>query len=492
MMLTSNSDTERHTIPRWNSIETAERLGELAPLKKNNQHSMNAAVVLDDLLAEWRVEKSLPLASEIISNSRITGSEEDISQVIDYAREKISEIKEVPALLKELILDEATESLPQVKDIAEQIKMTKQALIRYPNNPLLWNELARDYIIDGQRKKSEKAVRVAFSLAPNNRVILRSIARFYDHVGEPDHALYYLRRSERLRQDPWLLSSEIALSNTLGKTSRNIKAAQGIIISNNYDPYACSELASELGTMDYFTGNSKQGKRKLELAVSDPFENAVAQIAWLDKNVKRIENIIERIPQTVGCNYEAEARLQFASENWEEAQKFSALWQSYQPFSKVPAVFNSFISADYLMDYDAARRASTQGLLSNPDDTSLWNNLIYALILSGNIDEAKVKYETKVSQHSKENDIALIATGGLLKYRMGDYLQGRILYQKALEKAKGEARQEFYFRGLLCFAREEKRAGYPITDLVNQITDQKNSALQMRYKKIIENYQILE
>ena len=35
-----------------------------------------------------------------------------------------------------------------------------------------------------------------------------------------------------------------------------------------------------------------------------------AQIAWINKHVKRIDNVIERIPHTVECNYEAEARLQ--------------------------------------------------------------------------------------------------------------------------------------------------------------------------------------
>lgn len=141
----------------------------------------------------------------------------------------------------------------------------------------------------GQRQKSERAIQVAFNLAPENRIILRAIAQFYAHFGDFDQALFFLRKSPLVRVDPWILSSEIALSNEVGRTSKNIKIGQKMILDKNFHPLALSELSSELGTMDFISGNSKQGKRKFELATIVPYENAVAQIVWVNKYLSALE-----------------------------------------------------------------------------------------------------------------------------------------------------------------------------------------------------------
>ena len=44
------------------------------------------------------------------------------------------------------------------------------------------------------------------------------------------------------------------------------------------------------------------------------------------------------------------------------------------------------------------------------------------------------------------------------------------------------------FLAVLCFAREEKRIGNSIVDLLNEIDSPKNASLKKYYSEIIDNY----
>lgn len=483
------SEKERHTIPRWNSLKMAGKLGELSPTQTGHTNLLlSQDTVLSSLLMDWKTERNLPLAVEIISTANLAHSKEDISDVILYAQKAIANISDVPSLLKDLIYDVEDNAVYPTDSHQICISKIKESLIKYPRNPLLWSELSREYITLGQQEQGRKAIHVAYGLAPNNRTILRAIARFYNHLGDPETALSFLRKSPLLKNDPWILSSEIAISNSIGKTSKSIKYGQNMLVDTANNPLSISELASELATMDFFAGKSKFGKRKLEIAIGQPFENAVAQIVWINKNMYNVESIIERIPQNVDCNYEAGTQWFFNAQDWHKAQRLSGLWQEYQPFSSKPALISSFISTDFLLDYQKAKETLLSGLKSNPHNKNLMNNYIYALTLNGDLDEAQQWYLRAKSAVTDENYIPLIATGGLLFYRLGNVQQGKEYYQKAINIAQKGDNQDLLFRAILCFAREEKRAGNSITELLAQIQNSKYTALREQYDIIIKNF----
>lgn len=490
-MIQNGNKKERHALPRWNSIETAEKLGELgsARIIRQPQHSFSASE-LTGLLGEWKNEKNLPLAVEIISAAKLSQSEEDISDVVQFAKKAILNIQDTNPLLKELIFDSPTRKTYETDTHQVSIEKIKKSLVEYPRNPLLWSELSREYTILGQEQKSKKAIQVAFALAPENRTVLRAISRFYAHIGDIEQASFYLRNSPLIKSDPWILSAEIALSNESGRTSRNIKHAQKMILDANYHPLALSELASELGTMDFLAGNNRQGKRKLEVAVKQPHENAVAQIAWINKNTCNVEAIISGL-QTPACNFEAETRWFFDAEEWKKALDVSGRWQEYQPFSREPAIVSSFIATDFLMDYKKAEETLRCGLKSNPNDCNLLNNYIYVLALDDQLTQAMTVLERAQRLCNSSDNISLIATSGLLCYRLGNPDLGRQQYLSAIDAAKKINDQDSHYRAILCLAREEKRQGNSIVELMKQIEDPKYAFLHKQYETLIQNFKLV-
>lgn len=492
-MIKANPEKERHTIPRWNSINMAEKLGELSPIKtKHNNTNRVSESSLDLLLNNWKSERNLTLAIEIISTTRLTNSKKNIDEIIDFAEKAVSELNDTPKLLVDFLNHNEGINYYNTDTHQVSINKIKKALVNYPHNPLMWNELSREYVISGQNDKARKALQIAYGLAPENRTILRSIARFYTHIGDLEKALYFLRKCSIVKTDPWILSAEISITNMLGKASRNIKTARTIIEDDNYSPFSISELASELGTMDFFAGKSKLGKKMIKLAATKPFENAFAQMVWINRNVYSIENIIETIPVRIECNYEAQTRLYMQSQQWETAQTFAGLWQEYQPFSQDPAIISSFISSDFLLDYEKAKQSLKCGLKSNPNNVDLLNNYIYALILNGELIEAKKIYQQASNLDSGKKSVSLIATGGMLDYRLGKPQLGKTKYLEVidiLKKAKGNDK-DTYFRALLCFAREEKLQGNSISNLLSEIEDSKYSQLREQYNLIISNYNL--
>lgn len=494
-MIKSNMEKERHTIPRWNSIYMAEKLGEQSSsIVKNEHREIVPKSYLKTLLDDWENERNLLLAIEIISNARLSNSSENLSDILEYAKHEILYLENVPDLLREYLAPSDREKRKVFPATTHQdlISKIKQQLNKYPNNSLMWVELSREYTILGQYEKAKKSIHTAYGLSPENRTVLRAIARYYTHLSEQDKALFYLRKSTLVDMDPWVLAAEISISNLIGKSSKKIKRAQQIIDSNNYSPLSISELASELGTMEFASGNFKLGKRRLKSATIDPFENAVAQIAWINESVCNITNIIGTIPITIECNYEAQMRFCIQRQDWENAQKCAGLWQEYQPFSHDAALISSFISSDYLQDYDTAKKSIECGLNSNPDNVDLLNNYIYALVLNNELETAKTKYRCAVSLDQKKESISLIATGGLLNYRQGNPEKGREMYLEAIDHFKKANDNELAFRAILCYAREEKLIGNQITDLLKEINDSKNNAYKKQYETVIHNYHLLD
>ena len=79
-MIQPGGQSERHALPRWSGIQTAKNLGELASAKLPTAEQQNIGKeTFQELLLQWKTEKNLPLAMEIISTAKLIQAEEDIS-----------------------------------------------------------------------------------------------------------------------------------------------------------------------------------------------------------------------------------------------------------------------------------------------------------------------------------------------------------------------------------------------------------------------------
>ena len=120
-------------------------------------------------------------------------------------------------------------------------------------------------------------------------------------------------------------------------------------------------------------------------------------------------------------------------------------------------------------------------------NVDLLNNYVYSLVQSDRLAEAEDNYKRAVLLDTNKDSIVLVATGGLLDYRKGYPELGRAKYIEAIKRFGERKEYALRFLALLCFAREEKRAGNSILDLLSEIDSPQNAPLKERYIEIIDN-----
>lgn len=464
------SDT-RHTLPRWNALDVSMALGEMNSYSSTPKTPLqDSEVELEQLLSEWKYEKNLPLAIEIIAISKFTRSNIDISDVRNYAMRLKADGTDLPALVQQFISEESNLPPERVMPLnyRDNIRKTKKALVQFPRNPLMWSELAREYLVSGQINKSKKAMQIALGLAPDNRTVIRSAARLYIHLEDFDRARHYLDNCNLVNVDPWVLASEIAVMNQMERSSRLIKRGREMLLSQNYSPLALSELASELSTMDFSAGNSKQGKRKLQIVQNHLHENAFAQLVWINKNVYNLSSMISEAPRPF-CNYEAIARSCYFKGAWSDTLQYAGEWLEYQPFSREPALLSSYVAADLIGDIPKASEAIQCGLKSNPDDSSIVNNYIYVSVLKNDFSTAAAYMRKAHTQFDVPSSVSLTATNGLLLYRTGHPDIGLSKYKEAIAIAANQNDDILQCKAAIYLAREEKRIGHDISSWLKYI-----------------------
>lgn len=464
-----NEDRERHVVPLWRTIATTASRGELTSTKAGapNQFDDGAA---DTLRRDWEENPILFVATDFVTVALTLGKfgiATDAAEAILADKKSNTSAREVaelylnkgigptntdtPAFVgaSEHLVSHATESAFYGK-----IRALKTRLITYPNNPLLWCDLALLYTSLGVHEKAEKAITAAVSLAPQNRYILRSASRFYLHIGQKDRAHRVLRDAPNLKADPWVLSAEIATAAAIGRTSRNIKVAQRMLELGRCTMFHLSELASALGTLESINGKMKSARELISKSLEDPAENAVAQAAWLHRTNDKIGR-----ERDSSQSHEANAWFQWRDAKWRPALTHALKWYSDQPFSSRPAMLASHLASVLLEDYGTGIILAKQGLLSNPDDFTLQNMLAFSYARSGKVeDAAKVYRHVDYARLDVKQRIVWLATWGLIAFRDNNPSVGRQLYSKAIELGKqvGDIRESL---ARVYYALEEMRIG---------------------------------
>jgi tetratricopeptide (TPR) repeat protein len=113
------------------------------------------------------------------------------------------------------------------------------------------------------------------------------------------------------------------------------------------------------------------------------------------------------------------------------------------------------------LDYKEAVEYCRFGLLANPNDAMILNNLTVSLAYLDQLEDASTTFKRACkAEHGTDMDFALIATGGLLLFRSGDFAHGRRAYLEAIERARNGGRpSKNSARAAIILAMEEIRAG---------------------------------
>ena len=339
----------------------------------------------------------------------------------------------------------------------KQLHNLRVRLKNDPRNSIAWTDLSRIYAILGLPDKSTWAMGIALKISPINRYTLRSATRLYLHLRDPERAHYLLRHAQSIRHGPWIMAAEISVALLMDKTSHLVNLGSKILQSKNYLPFHITELASAIGTLELRTGKRKAARKLFQQALIEPNENTVAQACWASKRLKALD-IEEIYLKEVPLSFEARYIMFSQAKEWEKAINETRLWLFDQPFSARPAVQGSYIAGIAIEDYVESARIAECGLLANPRNPTLLNNLAFALANQKNqIEEAEQVFSRiNVTDLDVHMQVVWHATKGLIMYRKGYPDLGREYYTQAIKMANDLRDKGLRARAAIYLAREEK------------------------------------
>jgi tetratricopeptide (TPR) repeat protein len=464
---------DRHVIPNWRSFENTAKLGEL-----NGSIGIHLDSTfrpdISDLIEDWGDSKSIGVAGDILGAALVCNQERNpivlevsnyILQNKDIATSAIIEAAENVLKRKNTIIDlnydiNSTDIFDDKTSLIEihiKINSLKRKLIDNPCNPINWVDIARLYSILGQGRMAERAVKNALYLSPENRFVLRSVARFLVHIGDFDFAHEIIIKSQLARHDTWLLATEISLAALKGRNSRFAKTGLQIVDSGKFHPFNITELASALATLEMENGSLKQSKRLFRKSLIKPNDNSLAQAEWASQEDNKL-NLVNPSQFQLINSFEAMAMDFSEQKKWKESIECSKKWFFDLPFSRTSVLFGNEIASRKMKDHNEAVAVAKLGLVSHPNDAHLLNNIIYSLCLQNKTDEAKIYLDmVKKEDHNVTNDtaICLTATRGLYYFRIGFHDIGRQLYLESMKMSNASGNIYLNSLALINFIREE-------------------------------------
>ena len=346
--------------------------------------------------------------------------------------------------------------------LRSQAKRYRHWLRAEPQDPIAWVDLARIYATLGLGSQAARCMSVAVQLAADNRFVLRAATRLWIHLDDPARAHDVVNRVEGIGHDPWLLAAEIATCDAARKPQTLIKVARRMLNDRSRAAMQLSELAAAVATLELGSGSSKKSRQLFRQALESPTENSIAQAAWAAKRDPSI--CFERRYLDYENAHEARSLSYLGTGDWKAAVQECQSWQQDQPFSSRPSVRGSYISAVVLRDYGESERFAEWGLIANPSNFVLLNNLAFACASANKVGKARnVLQRVDVRQLGREARTVFLATSGLLAFREGDLEGGRSRYAEALMRArKVEVEDQIpglYAMAATFYAMEEARLG---------------------------------
>ena len=456
---------DRNVIPRWRDFLSTVQLGELnVPLPGGDVRPLSD---LTDLATDWQHNRSVSFAGDLISAALVSGNLAAARDASEFVLNSAGEVTPpLKALARRILSGElrtpvlAPEPLEfngvQGSRRSEEISTTRKMLREYPSDAVLWMDFAYLYAGRGLAKKAERAVRVALNLAPANRFVLRSAARFFVHIGRSDMAHEIIRRAPGYKADPWLLAAEVSVAMTAGRTPWSARESFSLLNANNFSPHHLSELSSALGTLEFHSGNSSKAKKLFRRSLVEPNDNSLAQAkrTWSDLWGEPADFSVDQFK--IDRPFEAQAFEALARSDWEAAFIAALNWLTDQPFSSEPVRLASYLASTVFEDFARAEDLLNFGLVADPEDQRLRLGLAFCYASTGKRQEAYSELSrTKLPGTEDWLGAAVEANYGLVAFRGGNNEAGRQHYSNAVRLANVIANKSVKVSALVYWATEE-------------------------------------
>jgi len=455
----------RRMIPRWRNFATTASLRELE-MSGQMQLKFEWVSGLADAKRAWSANPGNLTAGELLAAAIVELDWDSASESATYLLRNESTTPKftrdiadrviIACRAKGLLKPQATFQDTTTTFEPKIIGKLRRSLRDFHHDPIHWVELALAYAIIGKGKAARKAILAAIDLAPHDRFVLRSAARCFIHLGEPDSAFRILNGSPRTQRDPWLLAAQIAVADMLRQPSKVYKHAKSLFSSRDFSAFDRAELGAALASTELFSGNDKKARQLFKQSLVQPTENALAQALWARNHLKidQVQNLLH-LPRS----FEANARAFVQTDRWDDAFKATCKWHDDEPFSSRPAMLGSYIAATAQEQFAVGEQIAKRGLIANPGDPVLINNIAFCQACQGKTDQAieALKASSFLDLPAAQR-ISSIATQGLIFFRLGKPDDGRAKYLEAITLAEQADRIRDCAFAAMFLAREELRA----------------------------------
>ncbi|MEJ8307701.1 hypothetical protein [Agrobacterium larrymoorei] len=363
--------------------------------------------------------------------------------------------------------------------IRVEIAKRKRLLDLNPRDALRLADSALLYANLGQRRSAFSLLKRALILRPDDRYVLRAASRFFVHIGEPERALHFLNASRATRSDPWLKAALFAVQAASGVASAGWRKAKTLLSDASFSSRDLSELAVQMGSMEYDGGSRKQAIRMLRQGAISPTENAIAQIGWVARHRTGLKHA--DINVDISLSKEASAYTAYEKSQWASAIAHCSDWRKIEPFSARPAILATFIGCVSAEGLEEAATVGAYGLMANPKHKTLLNNLAAVRALQGRLEDARsLVARAQASPGDDDDDVIVTATNGLINFREGKYEEGGARYIEAIEKALQNKNRPLAFRAIYYLSREVSRVD---PDHGQKLLDKVDCDLELASKK---------
>lgn len=469
MTAQSGPRDSRELIPRWRSFAETLRMGELTAVNgtRPTASSEEVARAYARQLRRPSAYATAELLSTLIAHGRDAEAREVAQQLSPDlpATVKVvtSRLRPVAPLLLPVTSDDedsfdASHFARALGSDARRRLSTRQL------NPIAWVDLALAHTIQGHNERAIREMRHALYLAPDSRFVLRSAARLFVHVDDPEQANRALNGSARVLEDPWLMAAELSTAELAYGRVNNARRARSLLEFSDSSSRALSELRSELATAEVRAGRDRKARVLFQASFADPTENAVAQaVSWADRSRLTLEPSL----LTRDRVFEARALESARLGEWANATTEASAWHRDQPFAIEPFQFGSYAAAMGSADYDRALKIAVQGLMLHHHDRTLRNNAAYALANLDRTEEARTYLRAPTGRDSID-DLTELATIGLVLFRESNPVGGDQLYQLAIAGFDRLKRADLAAIATVHWAIESLRGRAPVEQILKR------------------------
>jgi len=449
-MNTPQTDKRSHIVPKWLEYSKAIKKGELVVTRKTSFeiNELTKKSIQNDF-REFQAAPTPERACRLMGAGIVIGDKQLAHDMAVFIAKKGGMDRlSIELAHKILNVDHDTE---EVSEIDVRIAKLRKWVSEYPNSAIAWMDLARVFTIKGQGQKAKRAATIALQLAPHDRYIVRCAVRLFLHTGDFDLAWHYIKRASKYRFDPWIKATEVNVALISDNNVPEIKKLIPQDLSEDQS-FHYSELLESAGFLDLRSGNDRKARKQFRLAWKKPSDNVITHAEWI------IRNALPGMRQSATLDFdrspEARTWVNYFDLKLSKAIEAAVEWELEEPYSKFPFIVGSTINCN-AGNPNLGAEIAKRGLIIAPHNRPLQNNLCYALLRAGRVEEASKYVNNLLGKDGGDIDLYCQATLGLYKFLNKNVAAGRQDYLDVINQFKQQKRYELLAQALLNWALAE-------------------------------------